>query len=461
MLFGGGARQGLWSNAVVELFALPLLAWSLYYLAPSRLARSAFWSVILLCAILALPLLQLIPLPPAQWTAMPGRKEVVSAFAAAGLALPWMPISLDPAATWRSLLALLPATAVFLATLSLERTSRRILIALVLVVAFISVPLDLFQMMGGPYSPLRFYAITNPDRAVGFFANANHNAAFLYCAIPLAAAWAVGFVRDRRGNRIAGLAMVFVLLATVIIGLSATHSRAGMALGFVAGMSCLLLVWRRDRVQESRRLLFYTAGANAIALVLAFQFGFVAFMQRVEHSDIIDDIRWPAAQVTTHAAIAHMPFGSGFGTFVPIYQQFSPRTIEMDRYVNHAHDDWLELWLTGGAPAIVLMLCFFIWFAGIAGSVWRRGPPDASALISHSPARHRFVIVLLLLHSVVDYPLRTAALSVLFAMACAIMTPGRRSKHQMDTAATAERSEQLNIAPAPGAFGIAPRPPQY
>jgi O-antigen ligase len=460
MLFGGGARQGLWPNAVVELAALPLLAWSLAYLAPGKLSRSAFWGVILLCAILALPLLQLIPLPPATWTVLPGRKEIVTAFTAAGLPLPWMPLSLDPAATWRSLLALLPATAVFLAMLSLERPRRRILIALVLFIAFIGVPLDLFQMMGGPYSPLRFYAITNPDRAVGFFANANHNAAFLYCAIPLAAAWAIGLVRDRRDNLVLGLAALFVLIAAVIIGLAVTHSRAGMALGFAAGLSCMLLVLRNDRGHANRHMLWYTAGVNVVALLIAFQFGFVAFMQRVDKSDIIEDIRWPIDQVTAQAAIAHMPWGSGIGTFVPIYQQFTPRTIVMDRYINHAHNDWFELWLTGGAPAIALMLCFFFWFAGCATAVWRRGPPEASALDLALARAASIVVVLLLLHSTVDYPLRTAAVSVLFAMACAFMSQGRRSGHRPEMAAAEENPERSDVMPRAGPLGDVPRLPQ-
>jgi O-Antigen ligase len=446
MLFGGGARQGLWSNAVVELAALPLLSWSLYYLSPNRLGRLAMWSVILLGAIIALPLLQLIPLPPSQWTAIPGRKEIVSAFTAAGVTLPWMPLSLDPAATWRSLLALLPATAVFLATLSLERTRRLTLITLIFVVAFISVPLDLFQLMGGPYSPLRFYAITNEYRAVGFFANTNHNAAFLYCVIPFAAAWAIGLMHDHRENHIASLLMAFVLLAAVIIGLAIIRSRAGIVLGFVAGLSCLLLVWRHERGHKKRRMLWLTLGANTAALLIAFQFGFVGFMQRVEHSDIIEDIRWPVAQVTSQAAVANMPFGTGFGTFVPIYQQFSPRAIITDRYINHAHNDWLELWLTGGVPALVLMLCFFVWFAGCAVSVWRRGPPGASALDITLARAGSLVVALLLLHSLVDYPLRTAAISVLFAIACGQMVSARASVRGRETTTSANTPEIIEFA---------------
>src|SRR6516225_5378034 len=254
MLFGGGGTQG-WSDAVVQLAALPLLAWALFRLTPSQLGRGGQWAIVLLCAILTLPLLQLIPLPPSLWSAIPGRRVFASAYEAAGMALPWLPISLDPSATRLGLLSLLPATAIFLAMLSLEQRSRRILIVLIFIVAFASVVLDLQQTWDGPDSPLRFYTDTERFRAVGFFANSNHNAAFLYCAIPFVIAWAIGLVVDNRRNRAIGLASLALLTLTIIFGLTTTQSRAGLALLLVAGLSGLLLAWRHDRGQTGRRLL--------------------------------------------------------------------------------------------------------------------------------------------------------------------------------------------------------------
>src|SRR6516162_6499183 len=171
------------------------------------------------------------------------------------MTLPWLPLSLEPSGTWLGLLSLLPATAVFLAMLSVEQRSRRILIVLILVIVFASVLLDILQVMGGENSALRFYAVTNRDRAVGFFANPNHNAAFLYCAIPFVAAWAIGLVRDHRRNRTLGLAFLVLLIVMIILGLTVTRSRAGMALLAVAGLSSLMLAWRHGRGQSGRRLL--------------------------------------------------------------------------------------------------------------------------------------------------------------------------------------------------------------
>jgi O-Antigen ligase len=442
LLFGGGGAYG-WPDAVVQLAALPLLAWALFKLTPSQLDRGGLWAIALLCAILAWPLLQLVPMPPSLWSALPGRSEIASAYEAAGIKLPWLPISLYPSATWFALLSLLPAAAIFLAMLSVEQRSRRILIVLIFIIIFVSVLLDLLQTMaeGGP---LRFYAITNPDRAVGFFANANHNAAFLYSAIPFAVAWAIGLVRDHRRNRAIGVALLLLLILTIIIGVSVTRSRAGMALLFVAGLSGVLLAWRHDWGQSGRRLLHFAIGANLVALLLAFQFGFVGFMQRVEQSESFEDIRWPAAQVTLQAAIANMPFGSGFGTFAPIYEKFAPRTLLRDRYLNQAHNDWLDLWLSGGAPAIVLAVGFLAWLTASTFKLWSTGQPEARVLDLALARAAPIVIVLLLLHSMVDYPLRTAALSVLFAVACGYLVPWPRIETRTEISAARERFASAN-----------------
>src|SRR5262249_61396519 len=174
----------------------------------------------------------------------------------------------NPSATRLALLSLLPAIAIFLAILSLEQRQRRILIVLIFIVAFASVVLDLQQTWEGPDSPLRFYTgNTELFRAVGFSANSNHNAAFLYSTVPFIIAWAIGLVLDRRRNRAIGLALLALLTLTDIFGLTAALSRAGMGLLIVAGLSGLLLLWRHALGQSGRRLLRFAIGGKVGALV--------------------------------------------------------------------------------------------------------------------------------------------------------------------------------------------------
>jgi len=284
--------------------------------------------------------------------------------------------------------------------------------------------LDALQVMGGEGSPFRFYEDTSRNRPVGFFANPDHSAAFLYSAIPFIFAWAIGLMIDRRRNLAIGLSLLTLLTLAIIIGLTATQSRAGLGLLFVAGISGILLAWRHGQGQSSRHLLRFSIGANIAALAVAFQFGFVGYMNRIEGQGL-EDLRWPLARITSQAAIANMPLGSGLGTFVPIYDRFAPRETLQYFFVNHAHNDWLELWLTGGAPAIVLALGFLAWFAASTFKAWRRDQPNAPVLDLALAQAASIVIVLLLLHSVVDYPLRIPTLSVLFAIACAYLVRPR------------------------------------
>lgn len=449
LLLGGGAAQGFWSDAIVQVASLPLLAAMLYRVTQVAPDRAARWPLFLLYGALGLPLLQLIRMPPALWSLLPGRAAIAAAYRTAGMDLPWLPISLDPAATWRGLLSMLPAVALFLAVLFLSTRVRRFLVLLILGVAFVSVPLDLLQMMGGEDSPLRFYAFTNVTRAVGFFANSNHNAAFLYCGIPFAAAWAISLVSDQRRHRIFGLVLMALVLATIFVGLAVVQSRAGLALGIVAGLSCIALAWRHGLGKSHRIFMLVAGGGNLVAILIAFNFGFVALSQRADEANLGEDMRWPVAAVTSQAAAANLPFGTGFGAFVPVYEMFAPRSLLDQAYVNHAHNDWLELWLAGGLPGLALALGFLGWFIFACARLWRDGVAGGNVLDNALARAGSILILLLLLHSAVDYPLRTTAMMTLFALACAFMIPTSRRALETSAATDLEPHRAVDAAGEP------------
>ena len=123
---------------------------------------------------------------------------------------------------------------------------------------------------------------------------------------------------------------------------------------------------------------------------------------------------------TTGRAITDfMPWGSGLGSFLEVYRLYeSPRTVTSE-YVVHAHNDYAELALELGAAGVLLMAAFLAWWASAVASVWRRreGGPFAAAASIASAA--------ILVHSLVDFPLRTAAISVCFAMCLALLSDRR------------------------------------
>lgn len=427
LLFGGGARQALISDAIVELIALPLFACALFRLAPGRLDRTAQLALVLAAAVIALPVLQLIPLPPALWSALPGRGKIAEGYQVAGINAPWLPISLDPAATWRSLLSLIPGVAVFLAALSLDQWERRILIMVVLAVAALAVPLGFFQIMGA--DGLYFYAITNEGMAVGFFANGNHNATFLNCAIPFAAAAAIGLFTRRERNTMA-LWLLIALLALLVVGVAIVGSRAGLGLAFAAGVLCVAMVYRSE-ARASRRMLFVALAGFAVATTIAAQFVFAGWEKRnVQGRDLLTDLRWEIAGVTLSATKDFLPVGSGLGTFQAVYEMSSPRTQVFDRYVNHAHDDWLELTLEGGLPALVVLAAFLAWFVLAAWRAWR--DPRAHGLDPNFARAGSIAALLPLLHSTVDYPMRSIAITVVFALSCALLLQPAAAERSAD-----------------------------
>jgi O-antigen ligase len=94
----------------------------------------------------------------------------------------------------------------------------------------------------------------------------------------------------------------------------------------------------------------------------------------------------------------------------------------INAYANHAHNDVLEVWLEGGAVGLGLMVLFAIWLALRSVKVWRRAPCHGALEIDRSLARAAvLIIILLIVHSFVDYPLRTGAMMATIAFACALL----------------------------------------
>ncbi len=433
LLLGGGTRGGFLSDAVLDLLAVPV-----FLIAIARLLRGTgekrsnnpgLAGAVAVCgAIASIPLIQLVPLPPWIWTHLPHRGEETVLFDLLGRDRPWMPLSMSPTSTWLSALSLLPPAAIFFSAVQLDYHERRGLSLVVLAMGVISAFVGLIQIAQGPSSPLRFFAITNSVDAVGFFANRNHFAAFLYVVLLFASAWAIdgalGMAARHEGDAgpagITALVASFLILVLLIAVQAMTRSRAGLILMFAALIAAFALAPADRRAASGLTPGRFIVGATALAVVLALQFGLYRMMDRFT-ADPLQDARLQFAHNTIEAAKAFMPFGAGVGAFVPIYGMFErPQTLLANTYANHAHNDVLEVWLETGALGIIPAGLFVLWIVRKSG-IWWRLPCGAQA-IDHSLARTGVVaICLLVAHSFVDYPLRTGALESIFAFACALL----------------------------------------
>lgn len=471
LLLGGGARAGLLSDAVLELLCLPILliaAWRWLDLPAERRPRVALFFLLAAPALFAL---QLAPLPPWLWTRLPEREPLAEAFALIGRPLPWAPISVDPHATRAALLAAIPPLTLFLVASCLRREERWRLLLLSAIFAAASVALGLLQLAQGPESALRFYRPTNADDAVGFFANRNHFAALLYCGLIIACVHTIEVVRRARGVRavledtrmfiaaLAGGAIVLILMA----GEAMTRSRAGIALALAAVAGALAIGYDRraggsDPIARKRGR-WIALGALALTLVL--QVPLYRAMERL-NTGVLDDARWTIARRAFATAVAYLPAGSGVGSFVPAYASHEkPEELVADAYVNHAHDDFLELFLETGVLGAALLACFLLWWGSRSLRAWR--PASGDSHVSDPYVRAATLIVgLLMIHSIVDYPLRSAAMMGVFALACAILAAPEEAVLADDAspAKAPSRKRRRSVPPLarPSAPPAPPRP---
>jgi O-antigen ligase len=178
----------------------------------------------------------------------------------------------------------------------------------------------------------------------------------------------------------------------------------------VVGSVCLPWASLKSQRAGLRTKLFFYVGL--LAIFLFSQFGLVGLL-RLTQLDPVEDYRVSILKVSGEALTAFFPVGSGFGTFVPVYQMFETPETMRSAFVNHAHNDWLEIALEGGFPAILLLALFLAWFGWNSFRVWRRRGESSGDLVMMAAS---LSAGLLLLHSGVDYPLRTPALMTMFGL---------------------------------------------
>ena len=124
---------------------------------------------------------------------------------------------------------------------------------------------------------------------------------------------------------------------------------------------------------------------------------------------------------TTMTAIAEfLPFGPGLGTFQPVYKLFEDQARIESVFVNHAHNEYLEIALELGIGGVILLLAFLAWWSRSSWRAWRidRGDPYARTAVIAS--------AVLLAHSAVEFPLRSVALSAVFGLCLALIVARRR-----------------------------------
>ncbi|RZM06331.1 MAG: hypothetical protein EOP68_16240, partial [Sphingomonas sp.] len=142
-------------------------------------------------------------------------------------------------------------------------------------------------------------------------------------------------------------------------------------------------------------------------------------------STVAEELRYQYWENSLYIVRETFPFGTGFGSFERVYRTVEPLGQVSPLSVNHAHNDVLELLLEGGLPALVLMLIGVVVLIAALRSGWRaaRERQDRAILVAGGAA-----ILLILLFSLVDYPLRMAAIAGLFGASLGLIAAVGRAE---------------------------------
>jgi len=420
--FTGGSFR---SNLPMLLLLRPVLAIGLVALAvlPATYAWHGLrWPALLLLAFATSMVLQLVPLPVAWWLELAGRARYAPAVQASGVST--LPLSLVPDLTINSLFGLLPAACVLLAYAGMREQHRFATLWLAIGLGSLSVVLALMQL-GGPGGFGYLYG-GRQDFVGGILANRNHQAVLLGSMLPLLAV-AARYVLHRHwpGIATAALAGAGVMIVPMIL---LTGSRQGLILALFATVTAVLIAPR-----PGRRVLGRFAGSGrwiaiGLMVVAAGLIALAVFSGRAVSIDrllaanaVSDDARWRNLPTVLELLRTTLPWGIGYGTFDPVYRGVEPDQLLHGSYFNHVHNDLIETMLTGGVAGAALIILLMVALAWRMVHMVRQRQSQGSLLLDRAGL---VVVAMILAASLVDYPLRTGILSMVFALAmCWVFAP--------------------------------------
>jgi O-antigen ligase len=414
LVLGGASNGGFLANGILQALGATLLVCSLWRAPASPLAPSAHGLGWLMIAASLVILLQFLPLPQAVWELPAGRKELAAEGAAIGIVHSPLLWGLLPFEALKSAVWLLPAIALALAMLRRSEWQPQHLAWVIVAAMVMSVILGAVQLGQGRGSPAYFYAITNFGSTVGFFANSNHLATLLLVSLPFVAALIAHQLKAGREEfNIPFIAIGIGLAGLALMGIAVNGSLAGWSLvGPVMAASGVILV-PRSSLRKASMILLPLVLAGGTSWILLTEEGSQLF--EFEELGSANASRQNIWSNTALAIRDHLPLGSGLGTFTAVYPRYEDPAMIQRVYINHAHNDYLELLLELGLAGLVPFAAFLVWWSRSFARIWfdETASPFAFAGAIASGT--------ILIHSIVDYPLRTAAVGGIFAVCLCLM----------------------------------------
>ena len=340
----------------------------------------------------------------------------------------WRPWSLTPSTTINAASSLVvPVVTLYLVS-AMSQEEKVWLPAILLGAIFLSMLIGLLQFSG--------FIIDNPlindsrGSVGGTFANRNHFALFLAMGCLIAPVWALAGKQSARWRAPVALALITLFALTIL----ATGSRAGIGTGLLALAIGLALAWSnvRGALHKAPRwafpaLIAAVVGVIALFILISIAADRAESIRRALEIDPGQDMRTRGLPTVLSMIAVYFPAGAGFGGFDPIFRLHEPFALLKPTYFNHAHNDFLEVVLDGGLPALLLLLSAIGWY-GIASLRTWRGRGQQYIL----PKLGSAILLLIFVASAFDYPARTPIMMAMIVIAASWLCQNRTVSMKAD-----------------------------
>ncbi|MEO7874906.1 MAG: O-antigen ligase family protein [Dokdonella sp.] len=422
-LFGGDSSRSNPGMMVAELLAIPLLLAALVQCARRGSLSSARWGAFAALLILLLPVVQLLPMPDSLWSLSSDRVQLLQDLNAVGVTAVDTRWTLSPSATERAIYFLLPGMALFFCMLGVGRSAWRQMLNLIVILCVANLVLGFAQMIAGKNSVLNPYPQYAPYLG-GIFANRNHQADLLAIGLMLVASFLLDAWYRRSTDRHAGrtIGLLALMAVAFVFSLPLAGSRAGVIVAMVMLLGVLLSsglpslnAFRRSRSLQAGGVVAFFVFATGLYAAFAWTTADVA-IEGSRHTLLVETLRIGGEQA---------PWGSGIGTFVQTFQRGAGDALLMHEFVNNAHNEYAQWWLEAGVAGVLVVALVLMILAKTLVTLLRRRQESEARLCGIAAIMGMGVVIL---HSTVDYPLRTQSLLAVFAVLAGIAVAAASSQ---------------------------------
>jgi putative inorganic carbon (hco3(-)) transporter len=417
LAFGGTDKIAF---AVVQLFLFGAAAFFVAS-APARAFRSPAKLVAVPAVLAGIVLLQLCPLPGSWLQLFSGHESSL-----AGIGTGYL--SFEPYVTRSHFLILLACFAAFYLAQVVSQNQRRkkFFIASLVALGTFEAFYGMVQYLTGWQQIFTYVKKFDLEEATGTYINRNHYAGFLEMILPFSLALVFYEYAKLRGHRGSNMSfrelaaksalqrLILSLSVAVIVCAAVGFSRSRM--GILAAASSVFVIFGLITISRfhGRTSSLLAATFIVLSIALAAWIGPGPIVSRFQNVGDEYSLGGPSRISIWHDALPliqlHPWLGTGLGTFPIAFT--GGQTAFLGQFVNHAHNDYLEIASDLGVPAALFLFASIVLILVHAVRTFLLGDRDFERVVALGCVGS---IVAILFHSFADFNLYIPANALLFS----------------------------------------------